>query len=99
MVHGFRDQPMKIGVSLAVGVIHDVDGNAINVNCKVGPVIRIETSEKVLVRLPAPLMLNSIKTRNGAGENIGRSTWMAKHHDSFPHGSSRHRRDDLFAEG
>ena len=64
MVDGLRDQPMKIGISLAVGVIRQVDGNAVDVNCKVGPMVCIETSEKVLVRLPSSLMLHGIKTRN-----------------------------------
>src|SRR4029077_61803 len=64
MIDRLRYQPVQVGISLTVRIINYVDRNPIHVNCKVGPVICVETSEKIFVRFPSPLVLHGVKTGN-----------------------------------
>ena len=97
MVDGLRYQPVKIGVSLAVSVIHYVDGNTIDVNGKVGSMICVETSEKILVRFPSSLVLHGVKTRNRAGKNIDRCGGGTELEVSLPNVCFSRRGDGLLA--
>ena len=49
-----------------------IDGNAVDVNCEISSMVRIESSNEILVRFPSSLMLHRVKTGNRTGENIDR---------------------------
>ena len=97
MVDCLRDQPVEIGISLTVGVIGQINGNAVDENGKVSPVVGIETSEKVFVRFPSAQVLHGIKTGNCAGENIDRRGRGAQFQVFLPNIFFRRRGNRFFA--
>src|SRR5258708_4312626 len=78
MVDDFRDKPVKVGVSLAMGIIRKIDRNTVNENREIRSMIGIESSNQILVRFPSSLMLHRVETGNRTGENIDRRSCRAK---------------------
>ena len=62
---------MKIGVTLAVGVAAEVDGEAVDEERDVGAVIGVESAQEVLLGLAAALMLADHEAGNET-QNVGR---------------------------
>ena len=61
-VHVFDDlgdEPVEIGVPLAVRVRHHVDGNAVDGDGDVRPVVGVETAQKDLLRLATSSVLRN----------------------------------------
>ncbi len=74
---GLRDQEMKIGITLAVGVAAQVHRQTIDEECDVGAVIGIEASEQILFRLAAALVLADDEAGNQT-QHVGDPTLREK---------------------
>ena len=62
-IDSFRDQPMKIGIPLAMGMADDINGNAINKNGEIRAMVGVEAAEKDLISLAAAVMLANDQPR------------------------------------
>ncbi len=56
--HELRDHEVEIGEAVPVAVADHVDGHAVDEEGDVGPVVRVEPAEEVLVRLAAARVLH-----------------------------------------
>src|SRR5713101_7435012 len=66
------DEPVEIGVPLAVRMRHHVDGNAVHGDGDVRPVVGVEAAQKDLLRLAASSVLRNQEARREPQQFLGR---------------------------
>jgi hypothetical protein len=98
-LHGLGDQKMEIGIALAVGVAAQVDRQSVDEEGDVGAVVGVEAAEKVLLGLPAALVLADDEPGDEA-QDVGRPAMRTQlevapgNEDLRRRGDRRRRRHD-----
>src|SRR4030095_8981912 len=95
-VDGFRNEPVEVSVSLAMGIAGHVHRNAVDRNLKVGSVIVIETAKQDLVCLAAAMVLPDDQTWHQS-HHVARGAWRTKLQILRPSGLLGRRRRRLLS--